>query len=131
MDIVGPGRVDPSWIIAGLKIQMFYLIFIWTRGTLPRLRIDQLMTFAWKFMLPLALFNLLVLATEKMVWTESDLDDGFAWVWAAVNVVAAVVLLVAWAKVMGYRPGRVPTRPRLVKEATGYVPVAEARGGGR
>ena len=33
-------------------------MFIWIRGTVPRLRIDQLMNFAWKFMLPMALLNL-------------------------------------------------------------------------
>jgi NADH-quinone oxidoreductase subunit H len=35
-------------------------VFIWIRATLPRLRMDQLMNFAWKFMLPLALINILV-----------------------------------------------------------------------
>ena len=34
-------------------------MFIWVRGTLPRLRMDQLMGFAWKFMLPMALMNML------------------------------------------------------------------------
>jgi NADH-quinone oxidoreductase subunit H len=34
------------------------VVFIWIRGTLPRLRMDQLMNFAWKFMLPMALLNL-------------------------------------------------------------------------
>ena len=34
------------------------VVFIWVRGTLPRLRMDQLMNFAWKFMLPMALLNL-------------------------------------------------------------------------
>ena len=33
-------------------------VFIWIRGTLPRLRMDQLMNFAWKFMLPMALVDL-------------------------------------------------------------------------
>ncbi len=36
--------------------------FIWIRGTLPRLRMDQLMTLAWKFMLPMALLNILAAA---------------------------------------------------------------------
>jgi NADH-quinone oxidoreductase subunit H len=35
-------------------------VFIWLRGTLPRLRQDQLMNFAWKFVLPLTLINLFV-----------------------------------------------------------------------
>ena len=34
-------------------------LFIWVRGTLPRMRMDQLMNFAWKFMLPMALINIL------------------------------------------------------------------------
>jgi len=33
---------------------------IWLRGTLPRLRVDQLMAFAWKFLLPLSIFNILL-----------------------------------------------------------------------
>ena len=33
-------------------------VFIWVRGTLPRLRMDQLMNLAWKFMLPMALLNI-------------------------------------------------------------------------
>lgn len=119
----------PSWVIFILKTQAFYLIFIWTRGTLPRLRIDQLMTFAWKFMLPLALINLLVLATEKIIWTDADLGEGFVFAWAALNIVLSGILVVAWTKVMGYRPERVPTRPRMVREATGYVPVTNPRGG--
>jgi NADH-quinone oxidoreductase subunit H len=35
-------------------------IFIWIRGTLPRLRMDQLMSFAWQFMLPMTLINVFV-----------------------------------------------------------------------
>jgi NADH-quinone oxidoreductase subunit H len=35
-------------------------VFIWVRGTLPRLRMDQLMGLAWKFMLPMSLLNIFV-----------------------------------------------------------------------
>jgi len=44
----------------GAKVGVLLFIFIWIRGTLPRFRYDQLMSFAWKFMFPLALINLLV-----------------------------------------------------------------------
>jgi NADH-quinone oxidoreductase subunit H len=45
-------------------------IFIWIRGTLPRFRYDQLMAFAWKFMFPLALINLLITAFALSATTK-------------------------------------------------------------
>jgi NADH-quinone oxidoreductase subunit H len=49
----------PSYVWFFLKLLSLIAFFIWVRGTLPRLRMDQLMSFAWKFMLPLSLINLL------------------------------------------------------------------------
>jgi NADH-quinone oxidoreductase subunit H len=43
-----------------MKLLALIFVFIWIRGTLPRLRMDQLMNFAWKFMLPMALINIVV-----------------------------------------------------------------------
>ena len=48
------------WFCA--KVLLLLFIFIWIRGTLPRFRYDQLMRFAWLFMFPVALLNLLVTA---------------------------------------------------------------------
>ena len=45
----------PSWIWFFSKLLALIVGFIWVRGTLPRLRMDQLMNFAWKFMLPMSL----------------------------------------------------------------------------
>jgi NADH-quinone oxidoreductase subunit H len=50
----------PSWIWFFSKLMLSIFVFIWMRGTLPRLRQDQLMNFAWKFVLPMCLLNLLV-----------------------------------------------------------------------
>jgi NADH-quinone oxidoreductase subunit H len=50
----------PSYVWFFTKLLALIAVFIWVRGTLPRLRMDQLMNFAWKFMLPMALINLLV-----------------------------------------------------------------------
>jgi NADH-quinone oxidoreductase subunit H len=55
-----PGWVDPFVVLA--KILIFFTFFIWIRATLPRLRYDQLMSFGWKILLPLATLNLLVTA---------------------------------------------------------------------
>jgi NADH-quinone oxidoreductase subunit H len=48
------------WFVA--KIFCFLFLYIWVRGTLPRFRYDQLMSFGWKFLLPLAIANLVVTA---------------------------------------------------------------------
>ncbi len=50
----------PSYIWFFGKLLALIFLFIWVRGTLPRLRMDQLMSFAWKFMLPMALVDLFV-----------------------------------------------------------------------
>ncbi len=55
-----PGWVDPIVVLA--KIFFFLFLFIWIRATLPRLRYDQLMSFGWKVLLPLATVNALVTA---------------------------------------------------------------------
>ena len=50
----------PSWFWFFAKLLALIFFFIWVRGTVPRLRMDQLMNFAWKFMLPMALINIVV-----------------------------------------------------------------------
>jgi len=54
----GPLLPPPAWFF--LKVLGFAFLFIWMRGTLPRLRYDQLMHFGWKVLTPLALLNILV-----------------------------------------------------------------------
>jgi hypothetical protein len=89
------------------------------------------MAFAWKYLLPVAALNLLVIAAERLFLFENNLlDDSWAyWVLAAINIPLAVALLVGWARFVGYRPETVPLRPRLIREAGGYIPV-ETPGGG-
>jgi NADH-quinone oxidoreductase subunit H len=53
----------PSYLWFFAKLLAMIVAFIWIRGTLPRLRMDQLMNFAWRFMLPMALLNLVTAGT--------------------------------------------------------------------
>src|SRR5438477_8396668 len=62
----GPGV--QSYPILGIfyfliKIIFFLFLYIWLRGTLPRFRFDQLMSFGWKFLLPVAILNIILTAT--------------------------------------------------------------------
>ena len=80
----------PSWFWFFSKVMLSICVFIWIRGTLPRLRQDQLMNFAWKFVLPFTLFDLLVAALWRFM------GDGWArW------VVCSVILLLAYALMGG------------------------------
>jgi NADH-quinone oxidoreductase subunit H len=78
----------PSWIWFFSKLMLSIFVFIWMRGTLPRLRQDQLMNFAWKFVLPMCLLNLMVAA----VWRFMG-DGWLRW------VVCSAILLVAYVGV--------------------------------
>ena len=61
----GPEALDPLWML--IKILAGTLFFIWIRASLPRLRYDQLMSFGWKVLLPLATVNVLVTAIVLVV----------------------------------------------------------------
>ena len=70
--LVGAGLyIGLDWVAGVLwfmgKTYAFVFIFVWMRGTLPRVRIDQLMDFAWKWLLPAALLNLFVTAAAIVV----------------------------------------------------------------
>jgi NADH-quinone oxidoreductase subunit H len=52
----------PSWICFFAKLFALLSLFIWARGTIPRLRTDQFMNLAWKFLLPMTLINVVVAA---------------------------------------------------------------------
>jgi NADH-quinone oxidoreductase subunit H len=61
----GPSELAPLWML--LKIMAGAVLFIWVRASLPRLRYDQLMSFGWKILLPLATLNVLATAIVLVV----------------------------------------------------------------
>src|ERR1035438_10053473 len=78
----------PSWIWFFSKLLLSICVFIWLRGTLPRLRQDQLMNFAWKFVLPMTLLNLMVTALWRF------LGEGWErWVFCSAILMLAYVAM--------------------------------------
>ncbi|MCL6626622.1 MAG: NADH-quinone oxidoreductase subunit NuoH [Alicyclobacillus shizuokensis] len=55
----------PGWLWFAIKVAAFIFFQFWLRATMPRLRVDQLMSFSWKVLLPVALLNLVITAVVK------------------------------------------------------------------
>ncbi len=93
-----------AWFFA--KLLALIGLFIWLRGTLPRLRMDQLMNFAWKFMLPMALINIVAAA----VWHFSG--PGW-WRW----VVCSLMILISYVSLGRNLSGQEMRTPRVYRFA--------------
>jgi NADH-quinone oxidoreductase subunit H len=83
----------PPWLWFILKTLIVFFIMVWTRTTLPRVRIDQLMSLAWKGLLPLALINLFITAIQVLAW-----PDALPWIMVVINIAVMAVLILTWSK---------------------------------
>ncbi len=64
----GPILPPVIWFLA--KMFFFVFVFVWIRGTYPRLRYDRVMSFGWKFLLPVGLLNVMVTAFVYTLWLQ-------------------------------------------------------------
>jgi NADH-quinone oxidoreductase subunit H len=87
------GPLLPPWLWFIVKVFIVFFVMVWTRATLPRVRIDQLMAFAWKFLFPLALINLFITAIQILVWPMV-----LSWTMVIINIVIMVILVIIWSK---------------------------------
>jgi NADH-quinone oxidoreductase subunit H len=83
-----PLEFVPSYIWFFAKLGALLFVYIWLRGTLPRTRVDQIMNFAWKFMLPMA-FTCMVAAA---VWHYAGRGLR-GWLWSFVVIAVAYTAL--------------------------------------
>jgi NADH-quinone oxidoreductase subunit H len=96
------GPLLAPWMWFLIKIVAVFSFIVWIRATLPRLRVDQVMGFAWKFLLPLAIINLLITALQVLLWPHISL-----WLLASVNMGIMVVLILLFSKLQRFGGGRV------------------------
>lgn len=96
-DNIGPYSGWLSLISVGIflaKILFFLFLFMWIRWTLPRFRYDQLMSLGWKFMLPLALIYIVLIATVMLALSAAGIQEGmwYATILGSLNVAIVIVL---------------------------------------
>ena len=92
----GPWSEYLGWLWFLIKTGVIVFLFIWIRATYPRLRIDQIMAFSWKFLLPLSLINLMAVTLQVFILRGEGgvLTTGDLGIMAAINLAVTVVSIV-------------------------------------
>ncbi|MDQ1626784.1 MAG: NADH-quinone oxidoreductase subunit [Actinomycetota bacterium] len=105
------------WFVG--KLLMFLFVFIWLRGTLPRLRYDQFMKFGWKILIPVALAWLMMVATVRALNTEYHFRTQQVLLYGGGILAVAIGLTFVWDLVAARRP-----QPEAVAEESPFDPMA-------
>lgn len=116
----GPLSDYLGWLWFLLKTAVVATLFIWVRATFPRLRIDQLLAFAWKFLLPLSIINLFATALEVYFLRDANgtLSQGDLWIMTGVNFGLAVVCFIGFGNMLREKLRSNPARPAPIRAST-------------
>ncbi len=100
------GPLLPAGLWFVIKIFAVFFIFLWVRATFPRFRVDQLMGFAWKFLLPLSLVNMFITAAE-VAWQDNMGWTHFPWPFVFLNFGLTAIFILVASKLCKIGGGRV------------------------
>jgi NADH-quinone oxidoreductase subunit H len=110
----------PGYLILGVKIALVYFVLVWLRATLPRFRLDQLMAFAWKYLIPLSIANVGLVAVEASLFARWDVPAIVTLgLFAVVNFLFARIAMRRWARVLGYHPELAANAPIMTSTIGG------------
>ena len=105
-----PGQV---WFVAKTIAVVCFLV--WFRATWPRLRVDQIMAFAWKGLFPMSLLNMFLIAVEMQIFQDDAgvISGDSLIIMAAINWAVTIATIVVFAHLLGQgrlrRPAPVPS----------------------
>jgi NADH-quinone oxidoreductase subunit H len=113
-DGANEGYLPVVWFLG--KVMLFIFVFVWLRGTLPRMRYDQFMKLGWKVLIPVSLVWTMGVAVVRLIRSDSDLDQQTLMIVAGI----AVALLLLTAFIPERKPEPEPEPAAFDPYAGGY-----------
>jgi NADH-quinone oxidoreductase subunit H len=93
---LGPFTIGPAWIWGLIwfliKVAILQFIFIWLRATLPRIRYDRLMSLGWRWLLPLALLNIVLTGAATVLLDRTGIIAAAIACWVVVGAIIVAAL---------------------------------------
>ena len=101
----------PGQIWFALKMFVVIFVLLWFRATWPRLRVDQIMGFAWKGLFGLGIFNIFIVAIEIMIFKTEDgtISTSNMLIMSGINWIIAIVTLLGLMRIYGHKKLERPT----------------------
>ena len=103
--VMDQGWWGPVWFV--LKVQLLISLFVWLRGTLPRFRYDQFMTLGWKWLIPISLVWVMLIATVRIARAQNWLANPLV---IGITVVVVLALFALWW-LLDRAPEPIPDEP--------------------
>jgi NADH-quinone oxidoreductase subunit H len=122
VSLIGPAVNEGWWPVLWFLVKVFILLFsyVWLRGTLPRVRYDQLMALGWKILIPLSVLWILLIATVK-TWQNDGHHSPVPYVVGGLVLILLMLLVTFWDNAARQRLADVEEQPPVTPETQALI----------
>ena len=79
-----------------IKVLVFMFVFVWLRGTLPRIRYDQFMAIGWKVLIPVSLVWIVLVGSVRVLRNAEDFTTTQVLLWVGIPLAVVIIAAIAW-----------------------------------